>query len=62
MGSHGNIPGLGFHYELWLHALGGMPNYEIIRSATIVGAEAIGHANDLGSLGIGKLVHFHPLE
>ena len=25
IGSHGNIPGLGFHYEMWLHARGVCP-------------------------------------
>lgn len=55
IGSHGNLPGLGFHYEMWLHAAGGMSNHDILRSATIVGAAAIGHAGDLGSLQAGKL-------
>jgi hypothetical protein len=62
MGSHGNLPGLGFHYEMWLHAVGGMPNHEILRSATIVGATAIGHADDLGSLQAGKLADLQLLE
>jgi hypothetical protein len=62
MGSHGDVPGIGYHYEMWLHALGGMPAYEILRSATIVGATAIGHANDFGSLEVGKLADLQVLD
>ncbi|MFL5496055.1 MAG: amidohydrolase family protein, partial [Gemmatimonadales bacterium] len=61
MGSHGNMVGIGFHYEMWLHALGGMPNLEILRAATITGATAIGHARDLGSLEPGKLADLQVL-
>jgi Tol biopolymer transport system component len=60
--SHGNIPGLGFHYEMWLHALGGMKNFDILRSATLVGATAIGHAQDLGTLEPGKLADLQVLS
>ena len=62
MGAHGNILGIGFHYEMWLHALGGMPNHDILRSATIVGATAIGHANDFGSLERGKFADLQVLD
>jgi imidazolonepropionase-like amidohydrolase/Tol biopolymer transport system component len=62
IGAHGNIPGLGFHYEMWLHRLGGMANHEILRAATITGAEAIGHAKDLGSLEPGKLADLQVLN
>jgi imidazolonepropionase-like amidohydrolase len=62
IGSHGNVPAIGYHYEMWLHALGGMSNHEILRSATIIGATAIGHAKDLGSLEPGKLADLQILE
>jgi imidazolonepropionase-like amidohydrolase len=62
VGMHGDLPGMGFHYELWFMAEGGMPNLEILRSATIVGATAIGHAQDFGTLEPGKLADFQVLD
>lgn len=62
IGSHGHLPGIGFHYEMWLHALGGMPPHEVLRSATLVGATAIGHRGDFGSLEVGKLADLQILD
>lgn len=62
VGSHGNIPGLGLHYEMWLYALGGMPTDEILRSATLVGAVALGHGEDFGTLDVGKLADLQVLD
>ncbi len=55
IGSHGQFQGLGYHWEMWSLASGGMGNMEVLRSATIHGAEAMGLSQDLGSLEVGKL-------
>lgn len=55
VGSHGQLQGLGYHWELWALASGGMTPMEALRAATLHGAEMIGYSRDLGSLEKGKL-------
>ena len=62
VGSHGQLQGLGMHWELWLLQSGGLPTHDALRAATIVGAEAIGMDTDLGSLEPGKMADLLVLD
>jgi imidazolonepropionase-like amidohydrolase len=55
LGSHGQQDGPAAHWELWMLQSGDMTNMEALRIATILGAESIGYAEDLGSIETGKL-------
>ena len=55
VGSHGQLNGFGFHWELWALSAGGFSNFEALRAATRHGAEMLGIGMDLGSLEVGKL-------
>jgi len=50
VGGHGQIQGVGFHWELWAMAAGDASNHDMLRAATILGAEAIGFGEQLGSI------------
>jgi Amidohydrolase family len=62
IGAHGEMPGLGFHWELQAHTMGGMTPAEALRAGTIGSAAAIGRAVDFGSLEPGKYADLVILE
>jgi imidazolonepropionase-like amidohydrolase/Tol biopolymer transport system component len=67
LGAHGQLQGLGAHWELWMLVQGGMTNMEALKAATLNGADYIGASNDIGSLKVGKLADIivmdkNPLE
>ncbi|HEY9185110.1 MAG TPA: amidohydrolase family protein [Salegentibacter sp.] len=62
LGAHGQLQGLGAHWELWLLQMGGMTNMEALQAATINGAEYIGMGSEIGSLEEGKLADLIVLE
>ncbi|HEX6316340.1 MAG TPA: amidohydrolase family protein [Gemmatimonadaceae bacterium] len=62
VGSHGQLQGLGYHWEMWMLSMGGMSNHDVLRCATVFGAEAIGLLMDLGSIESGKLADFVVLD
>jgi imidazolonepropionase-like amidohydrolase len=67
MGAHGQIQGIGAHWEIWMLQQGGMTNHQALLAATINPAVSLGFDRWIGSLVTGKLADLivfdkNPLE
>ncbi|WP_084419934.1 amidohydrolase family protein [Henriciella litoralis] len=55
IGAHGQEEGLAAHWEMWSFARGGMEPLDVLKTATVSPAQALGFWKDIGSLEAGKL-------
>ncbi len=62
LGAHGQLQGLGAHWELWMLQQGGMSNHQALKCATINGAVYLGMDSEIGSLKPGKLADLIVLD
>jgi len=62
LGAHGQLQGLGAHWELWMLQQGGMSNHQALKCATINGAAYLGMEKQIGSLKEGKLADLIVLD
>lgn len=62
LGAHGQLQGLGAHWELWMLQQGGMSEHQSLKCATINGAQYLGMDSQIGSLKAGKLADLIVLD
>jgi hypothetical protein len=55
IGAHGQREGLAAHWEMWMLNQGGFSPWEALRAASYDASIALGMANDIGSIEVGKL-------
>ena len=62
VGGHGEQQGICVHWELWALQMGGLSNYDALRTATSIGADGLGFLDDLGTIEAGKLADLIVLD
>jgi imidazolonepropionase-like amidohydrolase len=62
MGAHGQIQGIGAHWEMWMLEQGGMSPMEALQAATINPARSLGFDSEIGSIEVGKLADLVVLD
>ncbi len=62
IGAHGQIQGIGVHWEIWMMHQGGMNNLQALKTATINPAQSLGLDKWIGSLESGKLADLIVLD
>ncbi|WP_128546790.1 amidohydrolase family protein [Larkinella soli] len=62
LGAHGQLQGLGAHWELWMLGQGGISNHQALKQATILPARNLGLDQEIGSLETGKLADLLVLD
>jgi len=62
IGAHGQLAGLGAHWEFWMMEQGGFSPFQALRGATIDGARYFGMDGDIGSIEAGKLADLAVIE
>ena len=67
LGQHGQLQGLGCHWDMWAFAHGGASNFDVLRMGTKFPAEYLGLGDELGTIQTGKLADIallaaNPLE
>ena len=62
LGAHGQLQGLGAHWETWAIGSGGLTPHETLRVVTLDSAEAIAMHEDVGSIEVGKFADLAVLD
>lgn len=55
VGAHGQMQGIGVHWEMWMFAQGGLTPLEVLEVGTLRGARSLGLDHAIGSVEVGKL-------